>query len=219
MWNVVVYKYQDSKSKNNVEWTISSIIFGTDTEDKKWYSEGIKRAEDDKLNVRDKIRIVLFYFKFFANSKYNIESNSYISSYNYNVFKSFFDTLWDIYSCRNTNHRNPEQNENETVRTILQNTTYYYFQFNWILTEFIWLTQDYISTIETIKKSIPKERKAIVTQILPTIAYAKMEGDLQPTRIPDNMLKKMKGVQIDDQVVLIVMNDTICDIKKVEQTA
>ena len=124
-----------------------------------------------------------------------------------------FDSIWDIYSCRNTNHRNPEQNENEKVQSIMQNASFSYFQFNWILTEFVWLTKDYKNTIQLIADKIPQERKAVITQLLGTIAFAKMEGDSQPTKIPDNLLKKLKNNQINDEIIVIVNSGEICDIK------
>ena len=124
-----------------------------------------------------------------------------------------FDSIWDIYSCRNTNHRNPEQNENEKVQSIMQNASFSYFQFNWTLTEFVWLTKDYINTIHLIADKIPQERKAVITQLLGTIAFAKMEGDSQPTKIPDNLLKKLKNNHINDEIIVIVNSGEICDIK------
>lgn len=214
MWNESFYKYRDKVKNKYVEWTIGSIIFGTDTEEKKWLSDGKDRADKDKLTVRDKIRIILFYFKYFANSTYDSENGTYVSSYNYNEFVLLFDSLWDIYSCRNTNHRNPEHNENEKVRTIIQNSSYSYFQFNWTLTEFVWLTKDYNKTIETIISKNPIESKAIITQlVVGSMAFVKKEGDSQPTRVPDHLLKKMKGLQIGEQIIVFVKEGIICDIK------
>ena len=95
----------------------------------------------------------------------------------------------------------------------MQNASFSYFQFNWILTEFVWLTKDYINTIQLIADKIPQERKAVITQLLGTIAFAKMEGDSQPTKIPDNLLKKLKNNQINDEIIVIVNSGEICDIK------
>ena len=213
MWRMVFYKYFDRNKNKHIEWTISAIIFGKDTEENQWNTEGIDRSENDKLTTRDKIRIVLFYFKYFVNSKYDGENGCYISSYNYNEYKIIFDSLWDIYSCRNTNHRNPEQEESEKVKAIMQKSSYSYFQFNWALTEFVWLTSNYVNTIESIASRIPQERKAVITQLLSTLAFVKIEGDSQPTKIPDNLLKKLKNSQINDEIVLIVNSGEICDIK------
>ena len=214
MWNETFYKYWDKSKKQFVEWTIGSIVLGTDKDNIKWYTEGIDRAQNDKFNARDKIRIVLFYFKYFENSNYDCENSCYISNYNYNDYKFLFDALWDIYSCRNTNHRNPEQNENEKVKAIMQKTSYSYFQFNWTLTEFVWLTKDYINTIESIISKIPKEHKAVITQLLETIAFVKIEGNSQPTKVPDHLLKKIKDLKINDPIILTLNGENICDIKK-----
>lgn len=213
MWHIVFYKYFDKNKNKYIEWTISAIIFGKDTEENQWSTKDIKRSENDRLTTRDKIRIVLFYFKYFINSKYDIENGCYISSYNYNEYKIIFDSLWDIYSCRNTNHRNPEQKENEKVKNIMQKSSYSYFQFNWALTEFVWLTSNYVNTIELIASIIPQERKAVITQLLSTLAFAKIEGDSQPTKIPDNLIKKLKNKQINDEILVIVNSETICDIR------
>ena len=212
MWNKPFYQYVDKASRTIVK-TISSLVFGVDTIDKKWNSEGVERAKNDKLTARDKFKIVLFYFKYFAFAKYDVKNNCYISSYSYNEYTLLFDSLWDIYSCRNTNHRNPEQNENEKVQTIMQNASFSYFQFNWTLTEFVWLTKDYANTIQLIANNIPQERKAIITQLLSTLAYVRMEGDSQPTKIPDNLLKKLKNNQINDEIIVIVNSGEICDIR------
>ena len=64
MWDRSFYKYID-KSNRTIFKTVSSIVFGVDTIDKEWNSEGKKRAENDKLTARDKFKIVLFYFKYF----------------------------------------------------------------------------------------------------------------------------------------------------------
>jgi hypothetical protein len=40
-----------------------------------------------------------------------------------------------------------------------------------------------------------------------------MEGDSQPTKIPDNLLKKLKNNQINDEIIVIVNSGEICDIK------
>ena len=212
MWDRSFYKYID-KSNRTILKTVSSIVFGVDTIDKEWNSEGKKRAENDKLTARDKFKIVLFYFKYFANASYDSKNCCYISNYNYNEYNLLFDSIWDIYSCRNTNHRNPEQNENEKVQSIMKNASFSYFQFNWTLTEFVWLTKDYNNTIQLIADKIPQERKAVITQLLGTIAFAKMEGDSQPTKIPDNLLKKLKNNQINDEIIVIVNSGEICDIK------
>ena len=212
MWDRSFYKYID-KSNRTILKTVSSIVFGVDTIEKEWNSEGKKRAENDKLTARDKFKIVLFYFKYFANASYDSKNCCYISNYNYNEYNLLFDSIWDIYSCRNTNHRNPEQNENEKVQSIMKNASFSYFQFNWTLTEFVWLTKDYNNTIQLIADKIPQERKAVITQLLGTIAFAKMEGDSQPTKIPDNLLKKLKNNQINDEIIVIVNSGEICDIK------
>ena len=212
MWNKPFYKYIDKSNKEIVK-TISSIIFGVDTIEKKWNSEGIERAKVDKLTVRDKFKIVLFYFKYFADAKYDSENSCYISSYSYNEYNLLFDSLWDIYSCRNTNHRNPEQNENEKVQAIMQKASFSYFQFNWTLTEFVWLTKNYTDTINSITENIPHERKAVITQLLSTLAYAKMEGDSQPTKIPDRLVKKIKNKHINDEIIVVINSGEICDIK------
>lgn len=212
----VFFKYSD-KNKRIVEWTIASIVFGTDTEEKKWFTEGMDRLEKDKLNARDKMRIVLFYFKYYANSDYDIENKNYKSSYNYNDFKTITDALWKIYSCRNTNHRSAGQNENEIVNKILQESSYSYFHFNWILTEFVWLTKDYKKTIAEIKEKAPLKYKAIITQLLSTgkLAFVKIENESQPTRVPDNLLKKMKHLKIGDSIIVIKKGDEIIDIYEI----
>lgn len=212
MWNKSFYKYVD-KSNRRIVRTIGSIVFGVDTSEKKWNSEGIERAKNDKLTARDKFKIVLFYFKYFANAKYDSENSCYISNYNYNEYNLLFNSLWDIYSCRNTNHRNPEQNENEKVQSIMQNASFSYFQFNWTLTEFVWLTKNYINTIDSIASKIPQERKAVITQLLGTLAYVRMEGESQPTKIPDYLLKKLKNNHINDEILVVVNSEEICDIK------
>lgn len=163
MWDESFYIYINKTKNKNTEWTISSIVFGIDTEKNKWNTEGKERAKKDKLNTRDKIRIILFYFKYFANSSYDSVNCTYISSYNYNEYKLLFESLWDIYCCRNTNHRDPKQNESEKIRTIIQKSSYSYFQFNWTLTEFVWLTKDYETTIELIIAKVPHERKTVIT--------------------------------------------------------
>lgn len=163
-WSDVFYKYFNKDKDKIVERTIGSIVFGTDTSEVKYLSEGIERANMGKSNARDKIRIVLFFFKYYASSKYDDENDAYTSGYNYKEYTQAFDLLWDIYSCRNTNHRNPELGENEKVKGIMQKSSYSYFKFNWALTEFVWLTKDYNRTIELIINNKPLKTTAIITQ-------------------------------------------------------
>lgn len=213
-WSDVFYKYYDKVKSKTVERTIGSIIFGTDTSEVKYLSEGIERANKDKSNARDKIRIVLFFFKYYANSKFDVENGAYTSGYNYNEYTQAFELLWDIYSCRNTNHRNPELGENEKVKAIMQASSYSYFKFNWALTEFAWLTKDYNRTIELIINNKPIEENAIITQLAGSIAFVKIAEDDQPTRVPDRLINKMKGMQIGDKIVVIVYEGNICNIRR-----
>jgi hypothetical protein len=213
-WSDVFFKYFDKSKDKTVERTIGSIVFGTDTSEVQYLSEGIERANKDKSNARDKIRIVLFFFKYYVNSKYDSENGIYASGYNYTEYTQSFEILWDIYSCRNTNHRNPEQGESEKVKAIMQTSSYSYFKFNWALTEFVWLTKDYNRTIELIINKKPIEQKAIITQLLGSIAFVKIAEDVQPTRVPDRLMKKLRDLQIGDQIVVIVDEGNICDIRK-----
>ncbi len=95
----------------------------------------------------------------------------------------------------------------------MQKASFSYFQFNWTLTEFVWLTKNYTDTINSITENIPHERKAVITQLLSTLAYAKMEGDSQPTKIPDRLVKKIKNKHINDEIIVVINSGEICDIK------
>ena len=96
----------------------------------------------------------------------------------------------------------------------MQASSYSYFKFNWALTEFAWLTKDYNRTIELIINNKPIEENAIITQLAGSIAFVKIAEDDQPTRVPDRLINKMKGMQIGDKIVVIVYEGNICNIRR-----
>ena len=185
--------------------TIGNIIWGEDKNEKeKYLSSGKKRAENDNLSARDKIHIIIFFLKYFVN-----EGLSYKKGYD-----DLCNSYLDIYICRNTIHRGSEQSDKdkERLKEIHKKEASFYFEFNWLLTQFIWMTKNYPDLINTVLAKLTKRRKAVITQIYGSAAYVKMEGDSQPTQVPDDLLKKIKGYKINDSVYLKIVGGNLVDI-------
>lgn len=185
--------------------TIGNVIWGEDKNEKeKYLSSGKKRAENDNLSARDKIHIIIFFLKYFVN-----EGLSYKKEYDV-LCKSYED----IYICRNTIHRGSQQSEKDKDRLIEihEKEASYYFEFNWLLTQFIRMTKDYPNSIKTVLARLTKKKKATITQLLGSTAFVKIEGDSQPRQVPDDLFKKIKNFRINDSVTLKIVGGNLVDI-------
>ncbi len=122
--------------KNGGLHTIGNDVFGFDKgENQKYLSDGLKRAINNKLTAKDKLRIVIYFLGFWSE-EYEEYNTTRKNKYWKKIGRlDFYNIIETIYLCRNTNHRSLEQNE---IGRITENKiSSSYFLFNWALKEFI----------------------------------------------------------------------------------
>ena len=210
IWDVVGSCYNDKKNKTKKFYTFGNIIWGSDKDEKENYlTSGKNRAKNKAtLSARDKIRIVLFFFNFYADSNYKKEY------FYYKDYDNLCDKYLDIYLCRNTIHRGNEQSEKEKtkLREIHKKYTKSYFEFNWLLTQFVWMTKDYKDTINLIVEKLPQVASAIITKKLESAAFVKIEESSEDIQIPDKLLCKIDDFNENDKIRLVIHENHIIDI-------
>ena len=177
MWDYVVYF--NKKKNSNV--TIANVIFGYDD----YLDKGLERAEKKNFTVRDKLRIVIFFFKHFE------------------------DILNDIYLCRNTNHRGNDYSEDK-YEDYLSKSSYTYFLFGWSLTQFMEMAEQYDTTMNHIIELAPVECDAIITSILEGACFIKYSD--KTVQLPSKLLPKVKSHKKDDKIIISITNGKIIDV-------
>lgn len=209
IWDITVSINID-KEKKTTTYTFGNEIWGTDKNKNEMYlTDGKKRAKSKAtLSARDKLQIVIFFFKYYSDSKYDP-----YKFYYYQEYKNICNDYLSIYACRNTVHRGttPSEKDKAILREKSQKSSSY-FEFNWLLTQFVWLTKDYQKTIEVILAKLPKRTKAIVTQIYGSAAFVKIKEDTKAIRIPDFLFTKIKGHKANDSIDVMTIDGTIVDI-------
>lgn len=199
MWEDVVY----INNKTKEPYKVKNAIFGRDNEQGNFLSDGMNRAKNNKLTTRDRIRIIVYYFK--HSGKSNFDSSTY---------SSFCDVLYNIYLCRNTNHRGvdvEETNATKKVNEIQKSSSYSYFLFNWTLTEFMSMTQDYEVVCRTIINMAPRMFNAIIKYILPSACYIRIEGEVDNIELPCR-LQLPPGSKNGDMIKILKRNNEIVEV-------
>ena len=151
LWNSTSYITQKGEQR-----TISNEIFGSED----YLSKGLERAKNNQFNANDKVRCVIFFIGgFWANNRYPAE------------FVRLADDVYDIYLCRNTNHRGSIQNDKTKEKIIAYNEAFAfsYFKFNAALVEFVRIVQ------MGWKKFTPHVCTAEIYTILPGACFIKRE--------------------------------------------
>ena len=137
LWNNTIYV-----NKDGTHHTIGNEVFGIDKgENKKYLSDGLERAINNKLNAKDKLHIVIYFLGFWKeeNVTNKVKYWKKIGCFN------FYKIIETIYLCRNTNHRGLEQNKIEIITENKISSSY--FLFNWALKEFIAMVNENIEKL------------------------------------------------------------------------
>ena len=190
LWNNISYKTQKGEQR-----TISNEIFGSG----EYLEEGLKRAKDNQFNAKDKIRITIYFMgDFWATNKYPAE------------FVKLADDIYDIYLCRNTNHRGSTQNDKtkEKIDSYNESFAFSYFKFNAALVEFVRIVQ------MGWEKFTPKICSAEIYNNLSGACFIKREGGAQNEQLPDSLLKSIKGCNKGDIITILVIDDKIVSVLK-----
>lgn len=188
LWNNISYKTQKGELR-----TISNDIFGIGD----YLTEGIKRAKDNQFSAKDKLRCVIYFIGgFWSANKYPAD------------FIKLSDEIYDIYLCRNTNHRGAAQNEiiKKRIDEYSEQFSFSYFKFNATLVEFVRIVQ------EGWKIFTPKVCNAEIISILPSACFIKIESSTQTEQIPESLLKNIKDLKKGDKISLLKINSKIASI-------
>ena len=188
LWNNNSYKTQKGEQR-----TISNDIFGSG----EYLAKGLERATTNQLSTNDKLKCVIYFIGgFWSANKYPAE------------FIKLSEELYNIYLCRNTNHRGSTQNDNlkKKIDEFNDSFSFTYFKFNAALVEFVRIVQ------EGWEKFSPKVVNAEIYNILSSACFVKMDGATQNEQIPESLLKDIKGLKVGDIIKLLVIDGKIVSL-------
>ena len=209
IWDITVSIIIDKEKKTTTTYTFGNEIWGSDKNENEMYlTDGKKRAKNKAtLSARDKLRIVIFFFKYYSDIKFDPYK------FYYQDFDNICNNYMSIYACRNTVHRGttPSEKDKAILREKSQKSSSY-FEFNWLLTEFIRLTINYQDTIRTIVGKLPQDRKAVITQMHGSAAFVRIEEEEQVSQLPDFLFKKVKGLKKDASINVVLVCGKIVEV-------
>lgn len=190
LWNNISYKTQKGEQR-----TISNDIFGSGD----YLTKGLERAKANQFSASDKIKCVIYFVGgFWSANRYPAE------------FIKLSDEIYDIYLCRNTNHRGATQNDNlkKKIDNFSDLFSFSYFKFNAVLVEFVRIIQEGWINFS------PRVCNAVIFTILSSACFVKIEGSTQNEQIPEFLLKNIKGLKEGDKISMLVINDKIVGLIK-----
>lgn len=188
LWNYNSYKTQKGDQR-----TISNDIFGSG----EYLTKGLERAKTNQFTANDKLKCAIYFIGgFWSANRYPAE------------FIKLSDEIYDIYLCRNTNHRGSTQNDNlkKKIDDFSDLFSFSYFKFNAALVEFVRIIQ------EGWKKFVPRICSAEIFSILSSACFVKIEGATQNEQIPEPLLKNNMGLKNGDKITLLIINDKIVSL-------
>lgn len=168
MWGQSAY-VTDSKSleSRKSEYSIAKLIFP-----KKFAEKSVITLQNQ--SAMDKMRIIVYYLGYKA-----LMVNS-----DYNTYKDFTDSLSDIYSCRNLNHRGnvPTDWEKEKMDRILPMKSLNCFKYIGILAQYVEYVRNNISYIADLKSfadSCGRKKIEVSPTILGKIDLSQFESGMK----------------------------------------
>lgn len=167
LWGYPAYIKQEQgkeisiKNRSESNYTIAALVFPGQNK-----KTGIPNSiEKSQITLQsqyayDKIRIIVYFLGYKGMMKIS----------DYDSYKEITSLLYDIYQCRNMNHRGNTQNEweIETRNRILPLKSFYYFKFHGVLAQYIEFVKsglkaldeihEYSKTISTKKIELPEPK-------------------------------------------------------------
>lgn len=174
--------------------TISNEIFGSGD----YLTKGLERVKNNQFSATDKWKCVIYFIGGFWRE------NRYPANY-----IKLSDEIYDIYLCRNTNHRGTTQNDSlkKKVEKFSDLFSFSYFKFNASLVEFVRIVQE--GWIEY----APQILNAEIFSILSSACFVKIEGASQNEQIPLALLNNIKGLKVGDKISLLKIKDKIIGLQ------
>ena len=188
LWNNPSYKTQKGEQR-----TVSNDVFGSGD----YLTKGLERAKENQYSAYDRIKCVIYFIGgFWSANRYPAE------------FIKLSDEIYDIYLCRNTNHRGSTQNDKNKEKIDLYNESFAfsYFKFNAALVEFVRIVQLGWDLFK------PQICNAEIFNILPATCFIKIEGTTQNEELPDFLLKRVKGLKKGDKISVLLIDDKIVGV-------
>ncbi len=188
LWNNNSYTTQKGEQR-----IISNEVFGSG----EYLTRGLERARENQFNAYDKIKCVIYFIGgFWSSNRYPAE------------FVKLSEEIYDIYLCRNTNHRGSTQNDKtrEKIDSYNVSFAFSYFKFNAVLVEFVNIVQ------MGWNKFTPCIIEAEIFSLLPSACYIKREGATGNEQLPDFLLNSVRGRNKGDKLPLLVIDDKIVGV-------
>lgn len=190
LWNNTSYKTQKGELR-----TIANVVFGSG----EYLTKGLERAKENMLSANDKLKCIIYFIGgFWLTNRYPAE------------FVKLSDEIYDIYLCRNTNHRGSTQNEylKKKIDSYSESFSFSYFKFNAALVEFVRLVQ------EGWEKFSPRICNAEIYSILSGACFIKIEDSSQSEQLPESLMKNVKGLRNGDKISLLIIDNKIVGLIK-----
>lgn len=160
MWGSPAYVKQEKDKeisiKNRIEsdYSIASLLFPGQNK-----KSGLPNSiEKSKIALQsqyavDKIRTIVYFLGYKASMK----------SSDYDSFKEITSLLYDIYQCRNMNHRGNTQSDRvkEVLERILPMKSFYYFKFMGVLAQYVEYIKNgfpYLKEVEIYAISLERQK-------------------------------------------------------------
>ncbi len=177
--------------------SVEEFVLGTG----KYLTEGKERLFQKQSWAKEKMKFVVYVFAYLGKDK--IDQNAYIKLTN---------TLNNIYLCRNTNHRNTQQDEKsvQKLEGIKSNTSWAYFEFNNALTEYIRIISNGRQRKEEIFEFLPKE--AVLITKLPGGAFVTIDGHDDVVEVPQNLFGVVRDKNQGDKIQVIFVKSKLLAI-------
>ncbi len=190
LWNNISYKTLKGETR-----TISNDVFGSGD----YLTKGLERAKENQFSAYDKLKCVIYFVGgFWSGNKYPAE------------FIKLSDELYDIYLCRNTNHRGATQNDKlrEKIDSYNDSFSFSYFKFNAALVEFVRIVQ------VGWKKFDPHICNAEIYNMLSSACFIKRADATQSEQLPETFMKDVKGLHKGDVISLLIIDGKIVSLTK-----
>ena len=188
LWDNISYKTQKGDLR-----TIANDIFGSG----EYLTKGLERAKTNQFSANDKLKCVIYFIGgFWSANRYPAE------------YIKLSDEIYDIYLCRNTNHRGSTQNDilKKKIDYFSDFFSFSYFKFNAALVEFVRIIQ------EGWQNFTPRVCRAEIFSILSSACFVKIEGATQNQQIPESFFFLFQGLKKGEKISLLIINDKIVSL-------
>lgn len=182
-------------------YSIAKLVLGQKKLDEK-YSKKLKEQ-----SAIDKIKIIVYFLGYKAQ----------MLDRDYNTYREITELFYNIYQCRNENHRGSTTNEEtQKVLNIVEPLkSFYYLKFMGALSQYI----EYIKTGYTFLGDLlrysqtilqPIKIEGTIKTLLPSGCFVSYNNNSKP--LPLKLFEKVKGHKAGDPIIIHLLSEEITDI-------